>query len=67
MAKTEELEKLKEAFTPQVSITAFKDMGKSIAAKVEQDYPKLGNTRSFKVIMDRETGEIHSLGWLLDK
>jgi len=67
MAKPEELEKLREAFTPEVTITAFKDMGKSIVAKVEQDFPKLGNSRSFKVIMDKESGEIQSLGWLLDK
>lgn len=67
MAKPEELERLREAFTPVVTITAFKDVGKSIVAKVEQDFPGLSYSRSFKVIMDKETGEIQSLGWLLDK
>ncbi len=64
MAKPEELEKLKKAFTPEVTISAFKDVGSSIVAQVEQNYPELGTTRKFKVIMDRETGKIESLGWL---
>lgn len=64
MAKTEELDRIKKAFTPEVSISAFKDVGKSIVAQVEQDYPVLGTTRKFKVIMDRETGRVESLGWL---
>ena len=64
MAKPEEIEKLKEAFTPEVTLSAFKDVGKSIVAQVEQNYPVLGTTRKFKVIMDRETGKIESLGWL---
>lgn len=64
MAKPEELEKLREAFAPKVSISAFKDVGGSIVAQVKQVYPMLGTGRKFKVIMDRETGEIESLGWL---
>jgi len=64
VAKPEELEKLKGAFIPKVTISAFKDVGSSIVAQVEQDYPELGTTRKFKVIMDRETGKIESLGWL---
>lgn len=64
MAKPEEIEKLREAFTPEVTISAFKDVGKSIVAQVEQNYPVLGTGRKFKVIMDRETGKIESLGWL---
>ncbi|MBA7693260.1 hypothetical protein ES703_101838 [subsurface metagenome] len=64
MAKPEELEELKKAFTPEVTLSAFKDVGKSIVAQVEQNYPVLGTTRKFKVIMDRETGRIESLGWL---
>lgn len=67
MASTVEIDQIKKAFTPDVTLTAFKDEGRSIVARVELDWEKLGLSRIYKVIFNRDTGEISSLGWLIDK
>ena len=67
MAKPDELEKLREAFVPKVTISGFQDLGEVIVAKVEQEFPRLGTNRTYRVVMNKKSGELHSLGWLLDK
>ena len=58
MAKTEDLKKLREAVTPEVTIIGMKDDGKAILAEIRHHYPQLRLGHKFPAAMNKQTGEI---------